>query len=1386
MFSFRTIVFAICLSGVLHAPLLAEFTTVYNLPDDSFPSPISSDTQINVYEGATLPYQLRFPHPWRTLTIVELNIYGGTASRYLEVYREGTVNLYGSNMPIALEANDAAIVNIRGGILDHGIKAEHGSQVHFVGGDFQLNGIPLTDLNGVGDQTQVTFDSNSMLTGVLANGTPFSLLGEWDEFDAGTLSFELAPLPPIGPALQYASTDPHIYRLREGQTLIVDDELGRVQAGHGSVTRVTENVSLDLEAIGAEVDLRAGELTGRAIAGSTVNIDGGTLTDSFDVHSSSTVNLHSGEIHGGSYSGRTFYKGSALNLYGGIVRGRLRAYGTVINGSGGRIQSSLQIYENSVANIGGTGAEYNGVWADASTVNLSAGVLSALTLSNGSQLNLSGGQIRETLVATSGNEVTLVGGEFVLNGQLVQGLDSLGDTVLVDVPDGAALSGFLSDGSPFSFSHSDFYQSGSVSARESLAGARVILQRSQLPVIESARLLASMDTIPKGLRSGQTLTVDAGAEIGDYFGAGQGSDVSVETGGVIGRVFEAAGARVHVNGGTISSGFDISNGSVVDVTTGELGGAIDIFAGGELNVLDGNVGKGIYVGPGGSLNVTGGIFTGIISISQGASANIQGGVFGDGFTVSGQPNIMGATFTGTASLQNSGMINGGHFHGAVEVSTGTIAGGQFDSQFHLNRNGSLTITGGHFKKGFKLENGSSLRIVGGNLDGYKDIGSSAIEVSGGVISDDFYASPFVSFTIVGSEFLLNGEPLDDWSPDAETHPLDLPDEYLLTGYFADGTPFAFNSWDRDRFREGVLTLKRSPTPLPEPMPRHFVASIDPLPVSIHKGQSLTVDAGSNVPNNLMAGPGSFVRVSEGGTLGSNFETLGGTIIVEGGFVGQGMDGFAASNIEISGGEVGAGIDIFQGSRITVSGGTIGGHPYLNHLAGRAIEAYAGKINISGGELGNILATEGTSITYSGGRAGQVHLKEGATIDFSGGAIESLVTRDESNRITIFGDDFHINGEPVTELRNNGDSLQIVFDSSSDYTGILADGTPFALTHITGDYIRSSSTLIFEKTDLPEVGPRHILASQDAVPYGIRQGQTLTIDAGAIVGHSFTAGPGSRVDILPGGYLAKDSQAVGATVNLRGGTIASGFTAYSDSVVNIHQGEIQLYIRARRGSAINMTGGSVTHSLSADEGSTVNITGGEIGGAEGEIGGFSTSGLANISGGTFAKAFKAFEGSEVHFFGTAFHYDNLPINGLELGVPSILTERGFQLSGQFAQGEEFRFSLNGEFRLNDYDTFTRDYFSPNSLVTITLVHNPGDYNGDGVVNYTDYDVWLAALETGNLAADGNYDRKVDEADRTVWENTLGITYFVVPEPLSFQLVILFLGISVVRIRINYSL
>ncbi|HEX4414720.1 MAG TPA: hypothetical protein VH107_13890 [Lacipirellulaceae bacterium] len=58
-------------------------------------------------------------------------------------------------------------------------------------------------------------------------------------------------------------------------------------------------------------------------------------------------------------------------------------------------------------------------------------------------------------------------------------------------------------------------------------------------------------------------------------------------------------------------------------------------------------------------------------------------------------------------------------------------------------------------------------------------------------------------------------------------------------------------------------------------------------------------------------------------------------------------------------------------------------------------------------------------------------------------------------------------------------------------------------------------------------------------------------------------------------------------------------------------------------------------------------------------------------------------------------------------------------------------------------------SEDSFVTLLTPAEPGDYNGDGLVNASDYTVWRGAFGTNDMWADGNRDGIVDAADYVIW-------------------------------------
>ena len=99
-----------------------------------------------------------------------------------------------------------------------------------------------------------------------------------------------------------------------------------------------------------------------------------------------------------------------------------------------------------------------------------------MDVSNLGEVTVAGGSIGDEFATRSRSSATFVGGEFLLDGTPIAGLETPGDTVDFNLPDGSILSGVLGDGTPFALSSGD---------RDSLRDGTVTLRAAALPPIQT-------------------------------------------------------------------------------------------------------------------------------------------------------------------------------------------------------------------------------------------------------------------------------------------------------------------------------------------------------------------------------------------------------------------------------------------------------------------------------------------------------------------------------------------------------------------------------------------------------------------------------------------------------------------------------------------------------------------------------------------------------------------------------------------------------------------------------------------------------------------------------------------------------------------------------------
>lgn len=405
------------------------------------------------------------------------------------------------------------------------------------------------------------------------------------------------------------------------------------------------------------------------------------------------------------------------------------------------------------------------------------------------------------------------------------------------------------------------------------------------------------------------------------------------------------------------------------------------------------------------------------------------------------------------------------------------------------------------------------------------------------------------------------------------------------------------------------------------------------------------------------------------------------------------------------------------------------------------------LNVSSGSMAVFLDFHsGSTANISGGTLnGLVNAFTGSTVTISGGSMGDVFSAQSGSSLTVLGGEFRMDGTPVAGLDTIGNTVQLDLSIDSVLSGTLADGTPFAFSSQDIDLF-ANGTLNLEASALPAIGPASITASTDPIPPGIRQGQTLNVDAGGAVDNHFNAGWGSTASV-DGGSVGVNMEATGADVTITAGSVGDSFDANFGSVVTMLGGSVGNNFDANNGSVVAIQGGNVGNGFDANNGSQVEIAGGMLG-----------------------DSFGANSGSQINLSGTAFFLDGIELIGLPFGVPQTIADRGVELSGTLADGSPFSFDLNSSV------VPLEDFFASDALLTVTrLSPFSADFDNDGDVDGDDLSQWKVATAASSGNADADADGDSDGQDFLLWQQQHGSGVSpqsatqAVPEPSTLLLV-----------------
>ena len=199
----------------------------------------------------------------------------------------------------------------------------------------------------------------------------------------------------------------------------------------------------------------------------------------------------------GSNTQLNLYNGAALDDFFTLGDAWESSHHIELNVRGGTIGYSFSTSSPWVTNHDIVVNLFDGVIADSfsassgSVINIFGGTVGDyLGIGSGAVLNLHGGSTAN-IGTRSGSQFNIFGGEFRLDGVPFAGLENIGSSIRIDIPEGGVLSGTLADGRPLAISNGRW---------DYVANGTLTLHAAPVPVPVPRNFQAPGDSLPKGLR----------------------------------------------------------------------------------------------------------------------------------------------------------------------------------------------------------------------------------------------------------------------------------------------------------------------------------------------------------------------------------------------------------------------------------------------------------------------------------------------------------------------------------------------------------------------------------------------------------------------------------------------------------------------------------------------------------------------------------------------------------------------------------------------------------------------------------------------------------------------------------------------------------------------